>query len=502
MAVSGRPIFRLTHSSTGQKVDVVPQDPNRVTFYSCGPTVYDRIHVGNLRSALVADLLVRYMRHRGWNVVYVRNYTDIDDKIIQRAQTEGVGIDAITQRYIREVEMDYAAVGMVQPSHKTLATEHLAEMIAMVEALVSKGHAYVVGGDVLFAVKSFANYGAVSGRNPDDLLAGARVEVNAQKRDPLDFALWKASKSGEPSWPSPWGPGRPGWHLECSAMARKWLGDTIDIHHGGEDLVFPHHENETAQSECATGHGPFAKIWVHHAFLNFSQQKMSKSLGNVTSARDFIQATSGEIARYVLLAPHYRSRMEFSDEAIATATSSLNRLYEAKAKAESLVASHAAVPDRKAESAWGEFVQKSEATRTAIETAYANDLNIPEVLGALFGLIREWNRTLAEPRATATPAVVLGASALLQVIDQHIAPVLGIGAFRGQQGLEHLSQLAARGRPDAAWIEAKLQERAAAKSAKDFKTSDAIRDELKSKGVAIKDGPQGTTWSYVMGDRG
>ena len=496
--------IRITNSLSGKKEIFQPRISGKVTFYSCGPTVYNLIHIGNLRAGLVADLFFRYLKRIGYDVTFVRNYTDVDDKIIKRGHEEKISSEEIAKKYIIEVEKDYAVAGLLEPTRKTLVTDHIPEIIELIEKIIVNGKGYVVDGEVFFAIDSFPTYGKLSHKQIDDLIAGARVEPGTKKRNPLDFSLWKPAKPGEPSWDSPWGKGRPGWHIECSAMSSKWLGDQIDLHHGGEDLTFPHHENEIAQSESASGREPFVKYWVHHAFITMSKEKMSKSLGNVFLARDFLTRFSGEIARYMILGVHYRSPIDFSDELIDHTLTALQRLYEAKAKALELSKTTRARADLRAEGAWGQFVASCEKAREEIEECFANDLNTAGALGALFTLIRDFNRTLSEPLAQGTPSAVLGAQELIQIIENDIGSIIGIGRLDPAKAMEDLNRIrAARGvatggaaRPTEAEILDLIQQRADARKAKDFTRGDQIRKDLEARGVLIKDSPKGTSWEY------
>ncbi|MGB3399428.1 MAG: cysteine--tRNA ligase, partial [Candidatus Deferrimicrobiaceae bacterium] len=301
-----------------RKEEFVPVTPKRVKIYACGVTVYDLCHIGHARANVTFDIIVRYLRYRGYEVTFVRNFTDIDDKIIQRANREKTDYLTISNRYIKAFYEDFDRLGLVRPDAEPRATDHIPEIIDLVERLIAAGKAYAVNGDVYFSVRGFAEYGKLSGKNTEDLLSGARVEVDDRKKDPLDFALWKASKPGEPSWPSPWGPGRPGWHIECSAMAMKHLGETFDIHGGGKDLVFPHHENEIAQSEGATGK-PFARYWIHNGFVNVDSEKMSKSLGNFFTLRDVLGKVKPDVLRFFLVSSHYRSPIDYTERSLAEA---------------------------------------------------------------------------------------------------------------------------------------------------------------------------------------
>jgi cysteinyl-tRNA synthetase len=475
-------------------------------MYSCGPTVYGLIHIGNLRAAIVSDLFFRYFQRVGYDVTYVRNYTDVDDKIIKRAQEEGMSSDALAKKYTQEVEKDYAVAGLLEPTHKTTVTTHMPEIITMIEKIISAGKAYVAAdGEVIFSIDKADHYGKLSHKNIDDLVAGIRVEVSSKKKNPLDFTLWKPAKPGEPFWESPWGKGRPGWHIECSAMAGKWLGDQIDVHHGGEDLVFPHHENEIAQSEGASGKAPFVRYWLHHAFLTISKEKMSKSLGNFVTARDFLSRFPAEVVRFMLLGVHYRSIIDFGDETMDHALTGLHRIYEAKAKALELKKQTRARADMRAEAAWGSFVASCEKAREEIDANFANDFNTSGALAAVFTLVREFNRTIAEPLAVATPSAVLGAEQLIRVIEDDLGGILGIGRLDPTKALMDIAQVRAmRGaasadgaaRPTDDEIRAAIAARAAARQAKNFAEADRIRKDMEARGVIFKDSPQGTTWDY------
>lgn len=505
MTTQIRPVT-LTNTLNGKKEKLVPAVPGKLTFYSCGPTVYNFIHIGNLRGGLVADMFYRYFRRIGYEVTYVRNYTDVDDKIINRAREEGLEPSALAKKYTLEVEKDYAVSGMLEPTHKTTVTTHIPRIITMIEAILAKGLAYVIeGGEVLFSIDGFPTYGKLSQKKLDDLMAGARVEVNTKKHNPLDFALWKPAKPGEPFWPSPWGDGRPGWHIECSAMASQWLGDQIDVHHGGEDLIFPHHENEIAQSEAACGKAPFVRYWLHHAFLTLSKTKMSKSLGNVFLAREFLTQFSGEVARALLLSVHYRSVIDFGKESLEQTFSFLQRIYEAKHRACQIVAERKSVSDARGEALWGEFLASCDKARAEMDECFANDFNTPGVLAALFGVIRDYNRTLAEPLALATPSAILGSQELLRLMEEEMGGILGIGRGEPQFVLKELARMRQSvqegegiltQRVSESEILAAIEARALARREKNFNQADEIRKSLEGRGVLIKDGAAGTTWEY------
>jgi len=450
---------------------------------------------------LVSDLALRVFRRAGYDVTYVRNYTDVDDKIIAQAAKEGGTSESVAEKYIVEVEKDYAAAFMLEPTHKTRVTDHIPEIVAMIERILANAGYLLPSGEVLFSIDRFERYGKLSRKPLEDLIAGHRVELNREKRNPLDFTLWKPAKPGEPKWDSPWGPGRPGWHIECSAMAGKWLGDEIDLHHGGEDLIFPHHENEIAQSESASGHHPYVRHWLHHAFVTMSKAKMSKSLGNVFTAREFLTRFGGEVARMLFLGVHYRQPIDFSEAAIHHAIEQLVRIYEAKAIAVGLMKLRAAVPDPRAEEAWGQFVADAEAASREIDAAYFSDLNTAGALGALFTAIRSFNRTSAVTRAQVSPSAVLGAQALVRLIEESIGGVLGVGRGLPETRLHELGALlrdlrggAGPMSPEA--IEKAISARAEAKARRDFAEADRIRTELAEAGVVLKDGPGGTKWTF------
>lgn len=502
-----RPIT-LTNSMTHKKEGLKTLEPGKLKMYSCGPTVYGLIHVGNLRAALTADVFFRLFRWAGYEVTYIRNYTDVDDKIIHKANDEGTTAEAVAKKYIQEVEKDYALAGLLEPSRKTTVTEHMPEIISMIEKIIDNKRAYLIpeaegSAEVEFSIDAFSEYGKLSRKNLDELQAGARVGINAKKKNPGDFALWKPAKVGEPAWDSPWGKGRPGWHIECSAMATKWFGPQMDVHHGGEDLIFPHHENEIAQSEAASGKTPYVGYWVHNGMLTLSKEKMSKSLGNVFLAREFLAQYSGEVARMLLLSVHYRSTLDFSEDSLQQALQFLQRLYEAKKSAEEMLKPRRAVPDQRAEAAWGSFLANLEKQETEIISHFSNDLNTPGALGAFFTLVRDWNATLQIPLANATPGSAIAADQFLRIIREHLGAVLGVGLQSPETILKKLNDIRA-GLAERHGVQKlsddvilkKIAERAEAKKNREFSKADAIRNELLSHGVVLKDSPQGTTWEY------
>jgi cysteinyl-tRNA synthetase len=471
-------MIEVHNSLTGRKEPLAPLEPGHVRMYVCGMTVYDYCHVGHARSLIVFDVLRRYLRHRGYRVTHVRNITDIDDKIIARAAENGESTAALTARFIDALREDCAALGVETPEHEPRATEYVAEIIAMIATLIAKGYAYVAAdGDVLYSVSRFDGYGRLSGKRLADLRAGARVEVDAGKRDPLDFVLWKMAKPDEPSWPSPWGGGRPGWHIECSAMAVALLGSHFDVHGGGMDLKFPHHENEIAQS-CAACGTAFVNTWIHNGFVNVNAEKMSKSLGNFFTVREVLPHLRPEVLRAFVIGSHYRGPMNYADDTLRQADAALERLY---------VALRGVVP---APTAGGEY-------RAAFEAAMDDDLNTPEALAVLQALARELNVAKAAGDAALAAALAAELRALAGVIGLlthepeawlKTRPLLALPVDKGSAE--------AGAAPDAAEIDALVAARAAARQARDFAESDRIRDLLLARGVVLEDGPAGTRWRW------
>jgi cysteinyl-tRNA synthetase len=470
----------------GRKEPFVPGTPGKVRMYVCGVTVYDLCHIGHARANVAFDIIVRYLRHAGYEVRYIRNFTDIDDKIIRRANQEGIPFEAVTRKYIDAFYEDFDRLGLLRPEAEPKATEHIPEIVALVEGLVRAGKAYAVDGDVYYAVKGFPGYGKLSGKNVEDLLAGARVEVDERKQDPLDFALWKASKPGEPAWDSPWGPGRPGWHIECSAMAMKHLGETIDIHGGGKDLVFPHHENEIAQSEAATGK-PFARYWLHNGFVNIDNEKMSKSLGNFFTLRDVLGRVKPEVLRFFFASSHYRSPIDYSDRSLAEAKAGLDRLYRVKEKADACRAAGAAaaaVPE-------GEDFAPLRDARDRFDEAMDDDFNTAAALGRLFDAVRALNRL-----APSDPSEERGKAGQFLSGYERLDPLFGVlGLLRMPSG-EYFHAGEAAGRLPESGILSLIEARRAARAAKNYAEGDRIRKELEAAGVLLEDGKGGTTWKY------
>jgi cysteinyl-tRNA synthetase len=458
-------MLTIHNDLTRRKETFVPLQPGRVNMYVCGMTVYDLCHLGHARVMVVFDVVARYLRWLGFDVTYVRNITDIDDKIINRANERGEPFRVLTERFIEAMHADAEALGVLAPDLEPRATDHLPDIIAMIARLIERGHAYqAANGDVYYDVKSFPGYGRLSGKSIEDLQAGARVDPDEAKRDPLDFALWKAAKPGEPSWESPWGAGRPGWHIECSAMSTKALGDTFDIHGGGADLTFPHHENEIAQSEGATWH-PFVKYWMHNGFVRINDEKMSKSLGNFFTVREILARYRPEEVRYFILTSQYRSPLNYDDEHLDNARAALTRFYTALR----------GLPDA--------IPVADEALAARFHAAMEDDFNTPEALAVLFELVREINRARSDDpsRAAALGALLRQLGGLLGILQDDAEAFL-----RGDDA-------AGEGLADGD-IEALIERRAQAKQARNWAEADAIRDRLKAAGVVLEDSPEGTTW--------
>ena len=469
----------LTNTLTGRKEPLEPREPEHVRLYWCGVTVYSAAHVGHARFLIVSDLLVRHLRARGLRVTFVRNFTDIDDKMIRRAAEAGISVPELAAREIAAFTTDVARLGCLPPTHEPRATEHIPLMIALIETLVGKGLAYPVSdGSVYFRVRRFPEYGKLSHRRLDDMEAGD--EIDAEKEDPHDFALWKGAKPGEPTWGSPWGAGRPGWHLECSAMAAHYLGQPFDVHGGGTDLVFPHHENEIAQSEAAAG-VPLANLWVHNGMITFGAEKMSKSLGNVLGVREATERAPGEALRLLFCGTHYRAPLDFGPGRLEEAAKSLERLYESLARAdETLGACVPCAPD-------GALTGEMSPFLAEFAAAMDDDLNAAKALGFVFDRMRELNRSLdAGDRATAAAARadMTRVAAVLGILGQDPATFLAT---------ERARRAATTGLSDAD-IESAIAARNEARRRKDFREADAIRERLRAQGILLEDTPSGTVW--------
>ncbi len=453
--------LRFTDTMAREKREFTPADPKRVTMYACGPTVYSYAHIGNARPAVAFDVLFRLLRRTYGEgaVVYARNLTDIDDKIIAASKETGEDWRAITERFAQIYRDDTAALNVLPVTHEPLATAHIPDMVALIGRLIESGHAYAAEGHVLFSVTAFDGYGGLSRRNRDDMIAGARVEVAPYKKDPADFVLWKPAKPGEPAWDSPWGQGRPGWHLECSAMIETVLGETIDIHAGGQDLIFPHHENEIAQSCCAHGGAPLARVWLHNGFLSMDAEKMSKSLGNVKLVHELLEHWDGEVLRWALLSAHYRQPLDWTDALLEQSRTALDRAYTALRRLKDVTPAGGVTAD-------------------GVIAALEDDLNTPQAFAEFAALVGAANTASGDEMAAAK-ARLLDAGAALGLLQRDAE-----AWFTGGDG----------DGPAAEEIEALIQKRKDARAAKDFAEADRIRDDLADKGVILEDGPGGTSW--------
>ena len=455
--------MKIYNTQTRTKEEFIPLTPGKVGIYACGPTVYNYIHIGNARPLVVFDTLRRYLEHKGYEVTFVQNFTDIDDKMINRAKDEGTTVAALAKRFIAEYWVDAGGLNVRPATVQPRATEHIREIIALVKGLVDKGLAYPAPDGVYYDTQAFEGYGKLSGQVTEDLEAGARIEVDENKRHPMDFALWKKEKPGEPSWGSPWGKGRPGWHIECSAMARRYLGETIDIHCGGQDLIFPHHENEIAQSECCNG-APFARYWMHNGYINVDNKKMSKSAGNFFTVRDIAKEFDLEAVRLFMLSVHYRNPVNFSRELIQQAEAALTRLRTARKRLREAQRTDGTPED-------AAFTAALDGYRARFEDAMDDDLNTADALGALFELARACNTFVSQPRGG---AAIDAAAALFD----RLCGVLGL--------LQHAQEEAV----PAEALEL-LEQRQQARAARDFARADALRDQLKALGYAVEDTKQG-----------
>ncbi len=465
--------MKLHNTLSGRLEEFVPLVPGKVGMYVCGVTVYDRSHIGHARALVTFDVLFRYLRFLGYDVTFVRNFTDVDDKIIARAQQAGIGALELAEANIRSFAEDVQALACLAPTIEPRATEHIGEMVELIQTLERQGLAYAADGDVYYAVDKFPEYGKLAKRKLDDMIAGARVEVDERKRHPMDFALWKASKPGEPSWDSPWGKGRPGWHIECSVMSTKYLGQPFDIHGGGTDLIFPHHENEIAQSEGAMG-CVFARYWLHNGMVNIGQEKMSKSLGNFMTVQAAAARVGGEAVRLFVIGTHYRSPLDFSPERLDECGRALVRLYETLARADAALQPDAAV-------------QPDATVMAEFRAVMDDDLNTARALGVVFETVRAINRLLDENHSAAVPALRRAVS--------EIATVLGVGGQAPRIVLDRAKDAhLADADIDAAEIERQITARNAARRARDFKQADTIRADLKAKGIVLEDTPSGTIW--------
>lgn len=465
--------MKIYNTLTRQKEEFVPVHPGKVGMYVCGPTVYNYIHIGNARPMIIFDTVRRYFEYKGYEVNYVSNFTDVDDKIIKKANEEGVTATEIAERYIKECKQDMEALNIKPATHQPRATEEIGGMIKMIQTLIKKGHAYEVDGTVYFKTRSFKDYGKLSKKNIDDLEAGHReIKVTGEegKKDPLDFVLWKPKKEGEIAWDSPWGEGRPGWHIECSEMSKKYIGDTIDIHAGGEDLIFPHHENEIAQSEACNGE-KFANYWMHNGFLNINNKKMSKSAGNFFTVREIGEKYPLQVIRFFMLSAHYRTPLNFSDTLVENAKTGLDRILTAIDLCREMAAKEETGSLSKEET---EHFANIEVLVKKFEDAMEDDFNTADAVSAIFEIVRESNSTVKDFSADY-------AKKILKVLED-LCSVLGIETTKEEEILDEE-------------IEKLIEERQAARKNKDFARADEIRDQLLEQGIVLKDTREGVKWS-------
>ena len=462
--------MKLYNTLTRTKEEFIPIEEGKVKMYVCGPTVYNYIHIGNARPFIIFDTLRRYLEYRGYDVTFVQNFTDVDDKIIKRGHEEQISPEEVANKYIDEYFIDADGLGIKRASVHPRVTDNINEIISFVKELEDKGYAYEVNGDVYFDTKKFEGYGKLSKQNQDDLEAGARIEVNSQKRHPMDFVLWKSKKEGEPGWESPWGEGRPGWHIECSVMSNKYLGETIDIHAGGQDLAFPHHENEIAQSEARSGK-PFSNYWVHNGYININNEKMSKSKGNFFTVRDISKSYDLEIVRFFMLSSHYRNPVNFSDELLSQSKAGLERLYNAKERAEFIISN---LKDTSITEDENSLVEELNLYRTKFINAMEDDINTADAISAIFELSRFINTNISEKSSLEFSKKCLDEfnelTSVLNIVNKKQDNIL-------DEEIENL-----------------IQKRSEAKKNKDFKLADDIRQELLEKGIILEDTRQGTKW--------
>lgn len=466
-------MIKVYNTLNKKKEEFIPLTPGEVKMYVCGPTVYNFFHIGNGRTFIVFDTIRRYFEYRGFKVDFVQNFTDIDDKMIKKANEEGTTVKKIGDTYIKEYYQDADALNIERATVNPRATEFIGEIIKFVKGLVDKGYAYEVDGDVYFSTKKFEGYGKLSGQNIEDLQSGSRISVDERKKDPMDFAIWKAQKPGEPAWNSPWGMGRPGWHIECSCMAKKLLGETIDIHAGGSDLKFPHHENEIAQSEALTGE-PFARYWLHSAFVNVNNEKMSKSLNNFFTAREILERYDADVIRFLMLSAHYRQQLNFSEDLLESAKASVERIYNAIGNLENLIDEVSREEMNEEEKAYLESLNKYK--EKYIEKM-DDDFNTADAITAIFDLIKDTNTNI-----TIDSSKELAQKAL-ELIRELGAP-LGMFQKSTKGNLEEE-------------IEALIAKRQQARKDRDFALADKIRDELKDRGIVLEDTPQGVRWKMI-----
>ena len=465
--------MRVFNTMTRQKEEFVPIKAGEVQMYVCGPTVYNYFHIGNARTFLVFDTVRRYLEYKGYKVNFVQNFTDIDDKMIKKANEENITVKELGDKYIEEYYKDADGLNIERATCNPRATEYIEEIVSFIEDLINKGYAYEVDGDVYFKTKRFENYGKLSGQNLDELQLGARIDVDERKEEPMDFAIWKSEKPGEPSWDSPWGKGRPGWHIECSCMAHKLLGETIDIHAGGTDLVFPHHENEIAQSEARTGK-PFANYWMHSAYLNINNKKMSKSLNNFFTTREILGSYEAEIVRLFMLSAHYRTPLNFSQELLDSAKSSNERLYNAIGNLESLLEE---VNSEELTEHERNYIETLNSYKTKFIEKMDDDFNTADAISVIFDLVKNINTNVS-------------ADSSRRLVEYSLELIRGLGKPLGILQKSTVYDLDTE-------IESLVEKRQQARKDKNWALSDEIRDELKSRGIVLEDTPQGVRWKRV-----
>jgi cysteinyl-tRNA synthetase len=486
--------LKVYNSQSQQKEVFQTITPGQVKMYCCGPTVYDFLHVGNFRGAVFYNFVRNWLVELGYQVSYAYNFTDVDDKILNRASQEGVSAQEISERFIKEFWQDFHSLKLTPHSHNPKVTEYMSDIIQLIETLIVKERAYVVDGEVFYSIDSFAEYGKLSHRRPEDMQSGSRVEVDPKKRSPLDFTLWKPAKKDEQSWDSPWGPGRPGWHIECSAMTQALLGEQIDIHGGGMDLIFPHHENEIAQSEGASDK-PYVRYWLHNNMFTFSGAKMSKSLGNIRTMRSFLEKYNGEIFKYLVLSVHYRSEAEFSDTTISHAVAALGRVYSALSKAQSYM-DQGEVNGTSPE--WKKMKEQIDRAETKIKESFNDDFGTPQAMAQLFDTIRLFNQMV--PAGAKAKAGVIDSSHLFHSFISQFGRPLSLFQEEPDQFLKTLDDLLLKEKGiQRADVDQLVEQRVLARQNKDYQKSDQVRDQLVAMGIELRDTPDGTVWEVRKG---
>ncbi|WP_088552733.1 cysteine--tRNA ligase [Calderihabitans maritimus] len=488
--------MKVYNTLTKRKEEFIPRRPPEVTMYVCGPTTYNFIHLGNARPLVVFDTIRRYLQYKGFKLTYVQNFTDIDDKIINRAREENIDALELASRFIQEYYRDADALNVRRADIHPKVSEHIPEIIAMIERLIEKGYAYVVEGNVYFSVRKFPDYGKLSGRSVEELMSGVRIEVDARKKDPLDFALWKAARPGEPAWDSPWGKGRPGWHIECSAMSLKYLGNGFDIHGGGNDLIFPHHENEIAQSEAYTGEVPFVRYWLHNGFITVNQEKMSKSSGNFFLVREVLEKYNPDVVRFYLLSTHYRSPLDFDEEKLNASKKGLERIKSCLSHIDEILGKQPGTSSTAPEVEQGsrKLLEFLSTTRTKFEQAMDDDFNTALAIAALFELCREVNSYINHPEfeiTSQTQEVLRQTKEIIITLGEEVLGILPDLAKQKEKDTQQEENITKD------LLELILEIRQDARRKKDWATADHIRDRLKELGVLVEDTPHGPRWKWA-----